>query len=76
MGGVPRTSTPTHNTDPENPMATLLFTLLPFAVTFTAAAFSPAEPTLPTDRPTPLRTPPPATPAEPGLRCFAVTVRC
>jgi len=55
--GSTRTSTPTHNT-PENPMATLLFTLLPFAVTFTAAAFSPAEPTLPTDRPTPLRSAP------------------
>jgi len=38
-------------------MAILLFTLLPFAITFTAAAFSPAEPTL-SDRHAPHSTSP------------------
>jgi hypothetical protein len=36
-------------------MATLLFTLLPFAITFTAAAFSPAEPAQFSDRLAPRR---------------------
>jgi hypothetical protein len=39
-------------------MATLLFTLLPFAVTFTAAALSPAEPTELSDRPASRRSSP------------------
>jgi hypothetical protein len=39
-------------------MATLLFTLLPFAITFTAAAFSPAEPNLLPDRSAPHRSSP------------------
>jgi hypothetical protein len=39
-------------------MATLLFTLLPFAITFTAAALSPAEPAQFSDRPAPRRSSP------------------
>jgi hypothetical protein len=39
-------------------MATLLFTLLPFAVTFAAAAFSPAEPALRPDGPASRRSSP------------------
>ena len=48
-------------------MATLLFTLLPFAVTFTAAAFSPAEPD---SSRTALRRAVPR-PASPANRAFA-----